>query len=763
MEDLVSSLKDMTDKVLLIRLRDKETYNHFMNLLLEAEQALISLEDNTSSTGKADLNNVYSLTSLQYDIEEYLSNGRLIPSSKDVKFTINTSISQEEFLKQKDIRNYGEFTDLVTQKEYTGTDILEKLKKQWDTKKDTFSPIEVYAIEKALTNCFISYQINVCKKTGQFPNDLISDFCPLDTYKRELHRRCIEKCDSMPENSLEHLEVENAILNWDLSTAVTNPYIWKMLSGTEVSFDNVTRNITGITEEVKTPSPTSDNKEVKEEKQEEALPPVTLDRDIPTGNAVLLVYEKTKANGSKVHKTAVKQLDEYGRFNVIFNKDQIVEIYFLEGTEQLKFTKNGKSKSNIAHLSDFPNLRSVYLPSTLKAIEQGYFLDVPSLRNIYLGKNSLYYPDKELVSPNVNIVENPHNDDSPKSIIEEPEESSMILRQSVKTSLGEHPLRPIKVPLEYGIFKKGVTRGDTDYVTEAIVTNGSKYFGREYETDEYESITVHGGELSAFKNLRRVHLPKSLYYVDDRTFMDCTNLEEVNIPEGIQQIKYGAFKNCLSLKSIDFPSTLTLIDRYAFENCDSLEHLTFPDNMDSIREGAFRSCGHLESVSFPDNFGYIGREAFKNCGYLKKVDLPAKSIDTIGENAFSNCNMERIVIPPIFKALRADAFKYCQNLREFILLGSKGTIEKIFEKNYIRDLYFPSDMTFEEAKGLFPNIYNTNYIHLDKLPEDGNIDEFVESQIQKYKDSKKSKSNDSSKEEPTQDDIIRENDDSEQK
>lgn len=88
-----------------------------------------------------------------------------------------------------------------------------------------------------------------------------------------------------------------------------------------------------------------------------------------------------------------------------------------------------------------------------------------------------------------------------------------------------------------------------------------------------------------------------------------------------------AMANCPSLIRVDFPkytsnpgAGLTPLGKYAFFNCPSLEEVDFTGatpvsgNYGVLPEGLFKDCIGLKNVKFDDDkFTEIGDEAFSNC------------------------------------------------------------------------------------------------------------------------------------------------------
>lgn len=93
----------------------------------------------------------------------------------------------------------------------------------------------------------------------------------------------------------------------------------------------------------------------------------------------------------------------------------------------------------------------------------------------------------------------------------------------------------------------------------------------------------------------------------------------------------------------------------------------------AIGNEAFSDSG-LVRVVLPEGITSIGRGAFKNNLQLREISLPS-SLRTIGESAFSSCSqLERIVIPDRVEEIPSSAFMRCLNLKEVVFPRNLRTI-----------------------------------------------------------------------------------------
>ncbi len=123
----------------------------------------------------------------------------------------------------------------------------------------------------------------------------------------------------------------------------------------------------------------------------------------------------------------------------------------------------------------------------------------------------------------------------------------------------------------------------------------------------------YGGRLTGLDNY--LLLPESVNYIGKHAFEGCY------FEEGDSDHKnYGLCK-------VKIPNPSCVIDDYAFAGCKFLELITIGEEL--------KYDGLKNPTPTTDKKGRIGDYAFADCN-LMRLDIPS-SIESIGENAFSNC------------------------------------------------------------------------------------------------------------------------------
>lgn len=195
-----------------------------------------------------------------------------------------------------------------------------------------------------------------------------------------------------------------------------------------------------------------------------------------------------------------------------------------------------------------------------------------------------------------------------------------------------------------------------------------------------------------------------------------SNLKSIDIPEGIEEIEICAFMDS-ALEYITLPSSLKRIGGYAFSNCKNLEEITIPESVKFLDSSAFHglpnctltfldddedggfdyfgvykdkdkfvksvrapfgsapmraalSCGISyealpgapKKYQYVDNvFCCLGTTLYKYLGHEEVVKVP-KGIEEIENNAFSTCEMKRLILPESVTHLQPFAVASCSKL-----------------------------------------------------------------------------------------------------
>ena len=97
------------------------------------------------------------------------------------------------------------------------------------------------------------------------------------------------------------------------------------------------------------------------------------------------------------------------------------------------------------------------------------------------------------------------------------------------------------------------------------------------------------------KNLQRVLLPKTLYFVGHGVFRE-SQIDSIVIPRGVRRIGINAFSDCVNLRYISLPNGLKMIEGQAFSG-SGLTRIEIPKSVKKIGQGLFDDTLNLREIS----------------------------------------------------------------------------------------------------------------------------------------------------------------------
>ena len=177
-----------------------------------------------------------------------------------------------------------------------------------------------------------------------------------------------------------------------------------------------------------------------------------------------------------------------------------------------------------------------------------------------------------------------------------------------------------------------------------------------------------------------------------------TDVETVVIPKSVQYIGNDAFENCSKLVSVEIEenSELHTISSQAFENCSALNNINLENatKLTCIENRAFYNCSSIESIKFPKDLETIGLEAFANCSALKSINVPAKlNMINLDGASFSGVNsLEKIIFDEGRENIRGYLFfTITSNVKIVIPKGVTNIDVTTFVNNGNMNIYFLGD------------------------------------------------------------------------
>ncbi len=137
------------------------------------------------------------------------------------------------------------------------------------------------------------------------------------------------------------------------------------------------------------------------------------------------------------------------------------------------------------------------------------------------------------------------------------------------------------------------------------------------------------------------------------------SFEEAALVEDIGTVFKG--QPIYQLDILRYFTGIRAIPNDAFNGCKNLYDIVLPNQIETIGERAFKDCD-INSLLIPSSVTSIGKEAFQNCYLLEDITIPP-SITTIHPNTFENCtNFTSLDIPNSITSIGSQAFRNCVNV-----------------------------------------------------------------------------------------------------
>ena len=193
---------------------------------------------------------------------------------------------------------------------------------------------------------------------------------------------------------------------------------------------------------------------------------------------------------------------------------------------------------------------------------------------------------------------------------------------------------------------------------------------RAFAESKLVSLTLGAGVeyvgMNAFRNCDalteiRINSAATELVLGNAAFYGCISLGSVILPENVKNIPAMAFYGAVALREVT-AHALDNVGAQAFDGCSALQRFT-AESARSVGKYAFRGAKELSALAF--NFALltnIEEGAFDGCKALD-VDLSKMTnLETVGEGAFRNTALTRLVLPGTVNSLGFLAFEGCTEL-----------------------------------------------------------------------------------------------------
>lgn len=215
---------------------------------------------------------------------------------------------------------------------------------------------------------------------------------------------------------------------------------------------------------------------------------------------------------------------------------------------------------------------------------------------------------------------------------------------------------------------------DIDIVGASIVAGGGEY-GESRVTEEG---VIGTGLFRSCHNLKHISLPMTAVKIEKDAFADCSYLRSLSVPASVVEIMPSA--GCTSLESIDVsPANLSYsCSDSVLMSTDGKKILWFPMG----KKGEFVLPATVES---------LGDYAFRDCS-IEKIVLP-EGLTQLGQCLFYDSKVKEVVLPNAMEQLPTGTFQNCNHLK-IVRIGAKMKLlsEYAFDGCQLSDLYVSANM-----------------------------------------------------------------------
>ena len=226
--------------------------------------------------------------------------------------------------------------------------------------------------------------------------------------------------------------------------------------------------------------------------------------------------------------------------------------------------------------------------------------------------------------------------------------------------------------------------------------------------------TIQGAAFKDCISLKKLHISNAVSKIVSTTFRGCIGLEEVNIPDALPEITKLTFTDS-PIEKLHIGKSLASIDAKAFYSggYDSysgkkistrdIRTVTIdPENpylsvnesvvMSKDQKRILAALGGMKTYNIPEGVDTIGDYAFEGLEFLGDVEFP-ESLVTIGERAFANTSIRRVMFKDQTRVIKKEAFANCQNLTAAVFnKGLEEIDDGAFIGSPVLSVYLPSSI-----------------------------------------------------------------------
>lgn len=196
-------------------------------------------------------------------------------------------------------------------------------------------------------------------------------------------------------------------------------------------------------------------------------------------------------------------------------------------------------------------------------------------------------------------------------------------------------------------------------LVELILPEGVKKFG------SYAGANNTKLETLQLPDTLDANYVSSSYTIDTYAFTGCTALKTIRFNKTLKYLNNSMFENCTSLEEVVLPATLlnpkNASSLSVFAGCTSLRRVTIlSTNMQTLPSKMFLNCTNLEEVILPSSIttieGGSGSGVFSGCTSLTTINLHETALTTIKQEAFKGTNLQNVILPSTVTTVGKNAF-----------------------------------------------------------------------------------------------------------
>lgn len=407
--------------------------------------------------------------------------------------------------------------------------------------------------------------------------------------------------------------------------------------------------------------------------------------------------------GNLVNQVDLTQIDKITNLTLHgeLNGTDILVIRKMKGLEYLDMTDTKIVNGGDSYYDEYvtsedvigsyffnnPNLITIYLPNTIKKIDEYAFDNFKGLKTVLIGNSTTNIEKYAFRGCGITIIE------IPKSVTKIAEyafsecrelENLIICGGRNHISISEKAfadcmIKEIYLGRNCSCYNSYYVQSpfyELDSLQNVLIGKQvSRIYGRAFSNcgllkelkieDSADSIEI---ESNFYESpIENLYLGRNIVESLERPFSDMETLKNVQIGDSVTRINKYAFSGCIGLNAIVIPNSVESIGQGAFSGCGELKDVRFGTSVKVIGSYAFSDCENIHSIVLPASVEIIGSQSFYDCSNLSSADL-GKNIKRIGSSAFSRCvNLKAISIPDSVKSIDDFAFDGCTSLSSIVL------------------------------------------------------------------------------------------------